>query len=141
MNRRMGGLKTKASDASVPEFLARQGEERRADCEAIVRMMEAATGERATMWGDAIVGFGKYAYVSSGKSNEWPIVGFSPRKGDLTLYLTAGFDGAGPLLDKLGKHKTSKSCLYIKRLADVDAKVLCKLVDAAVAAMESRRIR
>lgn len=136
----MGEPKTRASDASVAAFLARQPDARRADCEAVCAMMQAATGEPATMWGGSIVGFGKYAYVSSGKTSEWPLVGFSPRKNELVLYLTTGFDAAGPLLDKLGKHKTSKACLYLKRMADVDAKVLRKLVDASVLALESKRI-
>ncbi|MFT4179009.1 MAG: DUF1801 domain-containing protein [Thermomonas sp.] len=137
----MSEPKTKASDASVDAFLAQQPEDRRADCEAMSMMMQAATGEPPVMWGGSIVGFGKYAYVSSGKTNEWPLVGFSPRKNDLTLYLMTGFDDAGPLLDKLGKHKTSKACLYIRKLADVDQKVLRKLVDASVKAMAEKRIR
>lgn len=136
----MGEPKTRASDASVADFLAQQPDARRADCEAVYAMMQAATGEPATMWGGSIVGFGKYAYVSSGKTSEWPLVGFSPRKNELVLYLTTGFDAVGPLLDKLGKHKTSKACLYLKRMADVDAKVLRKLVDASVLALESKRI-
>ena len=138
----MGELKTKPTDASVSEFLARQDGARRADCEAIVRMMEAATGERAQMWGDAIVGFGRYAYTNSSKKTaEWPIVGFSPRKNDLTLYITPGFDGFTELMAKLGKHKVGKSCLYLKALADVDAKVLRKLIEGSVQAMEPQRIR
>ncbi len=137
----MSELKTRPTTASVSEFLAQQTDERRADCEAIVRMMEAATGERAEMWGAGIVGFGRYAYASSGKTNEWPLVGFSPRKHDLTLYLMPGFDGFAELMAKLGKHKTGKSCLYIKKLADVDQDVLRKLIDGAVKAMEPQRVR
>ena len=101
----MSELKTRPTTASVSEFLAQQANERRADCEALVRMMEAATGERAEMWGAAIVGFGRYAYTNSTKkTNEWPIIGFSPRKNDLTLYITPGFDGFSELMAKLGKH-------------------------------------
>ena len=138
----MSEPKTKPTDASVSEFLARQDNARRADCEAIVRMMEAATGERAQMWGEAIVGFGRYAYTNSSKKTaEWPIVGFSPRKNDLTLYLMQGFDGHTELLAKLGKHKTGKSCLYIKQLADVDAGVLRGIIDGSVRAMAPKRIR
>lgn len=137
----MGEAKTRAGDASVAAFLAQQPDERRADCEAVSAMMQAATGEPATMWGGSIVGFGRYAYVSSGKTNEWPLVGFSPRKNELVLYLTAGFDDAGALLDKLGRHRTGKACLYVKRMADVDAKVLRRLIDASVEAMEAKRIR
>ena len=104
--------------------------------------MEAATGERAEMWGAAIVGFGRYAYTNSTrKTFEWPVVGFSPRKNDLTLYLMPGFEGRAELLGKLGKHKTGKSCLYLKKLADVDAGVLQELIDCSVRAMEPQRIR
>lgn len=137
----MGEPKTRAGDASVAAFLAQQPDERRADCEAVSAMMQAATGEPATMWGGSIVGFGRYAYVSSGKTNEWPLVGFSPRKNELVLYLTAGFDDAGALLDMLGRHRTGKACLYVKRMADVDAQVLRRLIDASVEAMEAKRIR
>ncbi|MEG3048588.1 MAG: DUF1801 domain-containing protein [Thermomonas sp.] len=138
----MSELKTRPTTASVSEFLAQQGNERRADCEAVVRMMEAATGERAEMWGAAIVGFGRYAYSYSNKKTfEWPIVGFSPRKNDLTLYLMPGFEERAELLGKLGKHKTGKSCLYLKKLADVDIATLQALIDCSVAAMEPQRIR
>ena len=137
----MGELKTRASDASVAAFLAQQSDDRRADCEAISAMMQAATGEPPVLWGGSIVGFGKYAYTSSGKVNAWPLIGFSPRKNELVLYLMTGFDDAAPLLEKLGKHKTGKACLYVKRMADVDAKVLRRLVDASVEAMASKRIR
>ena len=137
----MSEPKTKPTDASVSELLARQDNARRADCEAIVRMMEAATGERAQMWGEAIVGFGRYAYTNSSKKTaEWPIVGFSPRKNDLTLYLMPGFEERAELLGKLGKHKTGKSCLYLKKLADVDAGVLRAIIEGCARAMAPRRI-
>jgi len=138
----MSELKTRPTNASVSEFLALQSNERRADCEAVLRMMEAATGERAEMWGAAIVGFGRYAYTNSTKKAfEWPVVGFSPRKNDLTLYLMPGFEGRAELMGRLGKHKTGKSCLYLKRLADVDAGVLEELIEWSVKAMEPQRIR
>lgn len=138
----MSELKTRPTTASVSEFLAQQTSERRADCEALVRMMEAATGERAEMWGAAIVGFGRYAYTNSTrKTYEWPVIGFSPRKNDLTLYIMPGFEGFAELIARLGKHKTGKSCLYLKRLADVDATVLGKVIDGSVKAMEPQRIR
>ena len=137
----MSEPKTKPTDASVSEFLARQDNARRADCEAIVRMMEAATGERAQMWGEAIVGFGRYAYTNSSKKTaEWPIVGFSPRKNDLTLYLMPGFEGHAELMGRLGKHKTGKSCLYLKKLAEVDAGVLRAIIEGCARAMAPRRI-
>jgi len=138
----MSEPKTRPTSVPVAEFLAPQADARRADCEALVRMMEAATGEPAVMWGDAIVGFGRYAQsYANGKALDWPVVGFSPRKHDLVLYLMQAFDGADALLGTLGKHKTSKACLYIKRLADVDPGALRQLVDGAVAAMEPRRLR
>lgn len=138
----MSELKTRPTTASVPDFLAQQGDERRSDCEAVMQMMEAATGEHAEMWGASIVGFGRYAYSNStGKTFEWPVVGFSPRKNDLTLYIMPGFDGFAELMARLGKHKTGKSCLYLKKLADVDAKVLRKIIDGSVKAMEPKRIR
>ena len=138
----MSELKTRPTDASVAQFLAQQPDARRADCEAVLRMMEAATGEPAQMWGSSIVGFGRYAYTNSTKKTyEWPLVGFSPRKNDLTLYIMPGFDGFAELMAKLGKHKTGKSCLYLKKLADVDRKVLEKLIKGSVKAMEPKRVR
>ena len=137
-----GEPKTRPTSASVPDFLARQPEARRADCEAVCAMMQAATGEPPVMWGEAIVGFGRYAYTNtSRKSFEWPLVAFSPRKNDLTLYIMPGFDAFAGLIAKLGRHKTGKSCLYIKKLADVDAGVLRGIIDGSVRAMAPRRVR
>lgn len=138
----MSELKTRPTTASVAEFLALQPDARRADCEAVAAMMEAATGERAEMWGAAIVGFGRYAYTNSTrKTCEWPLVGFSPRKHDLTLYIMPGFEGFAGLMAKLGKHKTGRSCLYLKALADVDPNVLRQVIEGSVKAMEPQRIR
>ena len=138
----MSELKTRPTAASVAEFLAQQGDQRRANCEAVLRMMEAATGERAEMWGAAIVGFGRYAYTNSTrKTYEWPVIGFSPRKNDLTLYIMPGFEGFAELIARLGKHKTGKSCLYLKTLADVDARVLRELIDYSVRGMDPQRVR
>lgn len=93
------------------------------------------------MWGSSIVGFGRYHYKGkSGREGEWPITGFSPRKGDLTLYIMGGFDKFPDLMAKLGKYKTGKSCLYIKKLSDVDVKVLRKLVTNSVKLMAPTRI-
>ena len=137
-----GEPKTRPTSASVPDFLARQPEARRADCEAVCAMMQAATGEPPVMWGEAIVGFGRYAYTNtSRKTFEWPVVGFSPRKHDLTLYIMPGFDAFAGLIAKLGRHKTGKSCLYIKQLADVDTGVLRGIIDGSVRAMAPRRVR
>ena len=108
-------------------------EGRREDCRALAGLMARATGAPAAMWGASIVGFGRYRYrYASGREGEWFLAGFAPRKNDLTLYLMSGFDGYEPLLARLGRHKTGKSCLYIKRLADVDPAVLEELVTASV---------
>ncbi len=138
----MSELKTRATDEPVEDFLARQPDDRRADCEAVLHMMEAATGERAQMWGESMVGVGRYAYTNSAKKTfEWMLVGFSPRKNDLTLYIMPGFEDFPELMEKLGKHKTGKSCLYLKKLADVDSVVLRQLIEGSVKAMEPQRVR
>lgn len=137
-----GEPKTRPTAASVPDFLARQPEARRADCEAVCAMMQAATGEPPVMWGEAIVGFGRYADTNrSRKTFEWPLVAFSPRKHDLTLYIMPRFDAFAGLIARLGRHRTGKSCLYIKKLADVDAGVLRGIIDGSVRAMAPRRVR
>jgi hypothetical protein len=95
--------------------------------------MEEATGSKPTMWGSAIVGFGSQHYkYASGREGDWPVIGFSPRKQNLTLYIMSGFDGQAELLKKLGKHTTGGSCLYIKRLSDIDLSTLKKLIRASV---------
>jgi Domain of unknown function (DU1801) len=127
-------LKTKATRASVSKFLAAIDDPvKRRDAQVLSKMMEAATGEKPVLWGDAMVGFGTYHYkYASGREGEWPVVGFSPRKQNLTVYLMYGFDEHTDLMSKLGKHSTGKSCLYIRRLGDVDQKVLQKLITASV---------
>ena len=134
--------KTVPTAASVKDFIAAVEEaERRADCLTLVKLMEAATGEKASLWGSAIIGFGAYEYpLASGSTGQAPVVAFSPRKNDLTLYITPGFEGYQPLLARLGKHKTGKVCLYLKRLADVDAAVLRELVAASVSDMAPKRL-
>jgi len=138
----MAELKTKATDQSAEAFLAKvEDPSRRADCEAVLAMMQRATGCAPKMWGASIVGFGRYAYTyASGRTGEWPITGFSPRKNDLTLYIMPGFTRYDALMARLGKHKTGKSCLYLKRLADVDTAVLEELITASVEAMASKRV-
>ena len=133
---------TQPTDEPVGDFLARVADpKRRADCGTVLAMMRRATGVEPVMWGPGIVGFGRYRYTyASGRSGDWPIIGFSPRKNDLTLYLMPGFDGQQPLLSQLGKHKTGASCLYLKRLSDIDLPTLEKLVQAAVEGMASKRI-
>ena len=134
--------KTVPTAASVADFIAAVSDEaRRADCKALVKLMQQVTGEKECMWGSSIVGFGanRYAYAS-GRSGEEPLVAFSPRKNDLTLYIMPGFDGFAAQLHKLGPHKTGKSCLYLKRLADTDPMVLQDIIESSVAAMASKRI-
>ena len=126
----MAEPKTKPTNQSVKEFLNKIPEaERRADCFAVAKIMEEITGEKPKMWGPSIVGFGSYHYkYASGHEGDWPMMGFSPRKKDLTLYIMMGFEKHADLMEKLGKHSTSKSCLYIKRLSDVHIPTLKKLI-------------
>jgi hypothetical protein len=130
----MAELKTKKTNASVEEFLSTiTDEQRRADCFAIVEMMKKATKTEPKMWGASIVGFGQYHYkYASGREGDWFQIGFSPRKQDLTLYFCDGVERQPELLSQLGKYKTGKSCLYIKRLADLDLKVLKQMIQNSV---------
>jgi hypothetical protein len=130
----MAELKTKKTAASVKDFLNRVPDERkRKDSFAILKLMQEVTGTRPAMWGPSIVGFGKYHYkYASGREGDMPLAGFSPRKQALTLYITAGFDGYGELLRKLGKYKTGKVCLYINKLEDVDLATLKEMVRRSV---------
>jgi hypothetical protein len=126
--------KTKPTNQSVAEFLNKIPDaERREDCRAIAKLMEEITGSKPKMWGPAIVGFGSYHYkYESGREGDWLVTGFSPRKQDLTLYIMMGFEKHADLLKQLGKHRTAKSCLYIKRLSDVHAPTLKKLIKASL---------
>jgi Domain of unknown function (DU1801) len=126
----MAELKTTRTKASVTEFLdGISDEQRRRDCIRLVEIMTRATDAKPEMWGPAIVGFGRYRYkYPSGREGEWFVAGFSPRKQNLTLYVMPGFNKLEDLLEKLGNHKTSKACLYIKRLSEVDMSVLEQIV-------------
>jgi hypothetical protein len=130
----MAEPKTKPTNESVKDFLNRIPEaERREDCFAVLEMMEEITGEKPKMWGPSIVGFGSYSYkYASGHSGDWPVAAFSPRKKDLTVYLMMGFEKRAELMEKLGKHSHSKSCLYIKRLSDIHVPTLKKLIKASL---------
>ena len=130
----MSDLKTTPNNASVEDFLNQvEPEQKRQDAFEILRMMKEVTGAEPQMWGPSIVGFGAYRYkYDSGREGDWFLVGFSPRKQNLTLYIMAGFKRYEELLAKLGKHKTGKSCLYLNKLADVDQKVLREMVAASV---------
>ena len=125
-------------DRAVENLL--RGNPREDDSRALVAMMERVTGEPAKLFGSSIVGFGSYHYkYESGHEGDTCIVGFAPRKAALTLYLLPGFEGElRPLLDKLGKHKTGKGCLYVKRLADVDQAVLERIVKKSVGWVRAR---
>ena len=141
----MADLKTQKNDAHVTEFLdGIANEQQRADAREVAALMQDVTGEPPAMWGASIVGFGSYHYkYASGREGDWMLTGFAPRKQALTLYIMSGFKGEEDLMERLGKYKTGKSCLYVKRLDDVDRDVLRQLVERSVAAKreEDRRNR
>ena len=136
----MAENKTKPTKLSVTSFLESvEDRQKRADCRKVAAMMRRATGKRAKMWGASIVGFGTYHYkYESGREGDFMLTGFSPRKQALSVYIMPGFSKYGALMKKLGKFKTGKSCLYIKRLADVDEGVLEKLIDRSVKDMRRK---
>ena len=125
--------KTVATTKSVAGFIKTVEDKlRQADCLSIIEMMKQQTGLEPKMWGPAIIGFGTYHYkYESGHEGDAPLVGFSPRKSEFALYI-ANFDGKAALLEKFGKHKTAKSCVYIKKVADINIEVLKKLVTGSV---------
>jgi hypothetical protein len=130
----MAELKTKPSEASVEDFLnGVADEQKREDCFSLLAMMKEVTGLEPQMWGDSIIGFGTYHYkYKSGHEGDWFLTGFAPRKRNLTVYIMAGFDQYGALLEKLGKYSTGVGCLYLKKLADVDQAILQTLVKQSV---------
>ena len=133
----MAELKTKVNDGDVHAYLnSVENERRRSDSFAVLELMQEVTGHEPRMWGSSIIGFGNYRYkYASGREGEWPLVGFSPRKQNLTLYIMSGFDNYDTLLSDLGKYKTGKSCLYINKLDDVDVATLRDLIEQSVAHM------
>lgn len=136
----MSDLKTQVNDASVEDFLAAvPNARRREDSGKVLDLMREVTGEPARMWGDSIVGFGTYHYrYKSGREGDWPRTGFSPRKQYLAIYIMPGFAEYEALLSRLGKHRTSVSCLYINKLADVDMDVLREIVAGSYQEMGRR---
>ncbi len=136
----MAENKTKPTKLSVTAFMnGIEDPAMRRDARKVSAMMRKATGSRARMWGSNIVGFGEYHYkYDSGREGDFMIAGFSPRKQALTLYVIPGFKPFAPLMKKLGKYKTGKSCLYIKRLSDVDEDVLAKLIGESVKLMRKK---
>ena len=133
-------VKTKVNDASVTAFLNKvDDEQKRKDSFEILKMMKQVTKEAPKMWGPSIVGFGSYHYkYESGREGDSAIMGFSPRKQNITLYIVPGFDRYGSLLKKLGNHSTGKVCLYIKRLSDIDVDVLKELLAESLKVMRKR---
>lgn len=136
----MSENKTKATDLSVTDFINNvDNETRRNDCFYILKLMQEITGSEPKMWGTSMVGFGSYHYkYDSGREGDFFRVGFSPRKTALTLYIMAGFSRYDELMEKLGKYKTGKSCLYVKKLADIDMEVLKDLITSSVTYMNKR---
>lgn len=136
----MAAPKTKPTTASVIAFIDRIADKaKKRDVRKVAAMMRKATGSRAKMWGLSIVGYGNYRYKNAaGKDVEWMLTGFSPRKQALTLYIMPGFRKFDGLMKKLGIHTNGKSCLYIKRLADVDESVLQELIDQSVQHMRQK---
>jgi hypothetical protein len=136
----MAENKTKAGDASVEAYIeARASKEQRTDCEQLMAMLERVTRQKPKMWGPSIVGYGRYRYVyDSGRTGEMPLVGFALRGRDLVVYLDCEEQEQQLLLSRLGRHKMGKSCLYLKRLADVDVTVLEALIAGSVADLQRR---
>jgi hypothetical protein len=126
----MADMKTKPTKKSVEEFLNEiEDPKRKEDCYTLLGLMKEATREEPKMWGENMVGFGTYHYkYESGREGDYFLTGFSPRKSNLTLYMLSGFRGYEDLLAKLGKHKSSQSCLYLKSLKDIDLGVLLELI-------------
>ena len=136
----MAENKTKPTKLSVTAFIdAIPDDTRRTDAKTLVKIMQSATGEKPKMWGGSIIGFGSYHYTyDSGREGDMPVVGFSPRKAATVLYGLRGSDDVEEMLAKLGEHSTGKGCVYIKRLANVDHKVLTTMVAKSVAAKRYR---
>jgi hypothetical protein len=134
----MSDVKTKPTDVKVEDFLnAVEHPTRKKDGFELLRIMKEITRKKAKMWGPSIVGFGTYHYkYESGREGDMPIVGFSPRKQSLSLYIMPGFEELEEILGKLGKYKIGKSCLYINKLADVDISILRELIAISVERME-----
>ena len=136
----MAQNKTQPTQKSVQEFIDQvDDEQKRADSQELLSMMSKATGEEATLWGPSLIGFGRYRYkYASGREGEFFLTGFSPRKQAMSVYIMPGFDFATDLMERLGKYKTGKSCLYIKKLDDVDRDVLTQLVEKSVSYMRDK---
>ena len=139
----MAELKTQPNDRNIEKFLnSIPDDQKRQDCFTLLELMKQATRAAPRMWGDSIVGFGSYHYrYASGREGDWFLTGFSPRKQNLTLYIMAGFEQYDELLKSLGKYKTGKACLYVKRLEDIHLPTLKKLVRQSVKHMTKTNTR
>jgi hypothetical protein len=136
----MAENKTRPTAASVRGYIAARGnEQQRADCQELIALLSRVTGHRPRMWGPSIVGFGKYRYIyDSGRTGEAPVAGFAIRGRELVLYVVADGRQQASLLGRIGRHRMGKCCLYFKRLAELDASVLERLVIGSVAAVKRR---
>ncbi len=130
----MAELKTKETNADVVDFLNEiDNEQKREDCFVLLDLFSEITNEKPVMWGDSMIGFGKYHYkYASGREGNWFLTGFSPRKQNITIYIMSGFKPHDDILQDFGKYKTSSSCLYIKKLEDIDLEKLRILITASV---------
>lgn len=137
----MAEIKTKKTKASVAAYIAAIPDvQKRADAQMLLSIFKQATGMKPALWGSSIIGYGMYHYESerSAQKGDWPLTAFSPRKQNLTVYIMPGFKEYASLMKKLGKCKTSVSCLYINKLADIDTKVLEQLIKRSVADMKKK---
>lgn len=136
----MATLKTQPTENDVEEFLnAIDDKHKREDSFKILDIMKNITGEEPKMWGSSIIGFGQYHYqYESGREGDWFLTGFSPRKQNFSLYIMAGFDNYDDLMSRMGKYKTGKSCLYIKRLEQIDLDILKELIKESVDYMRAK---
>lgn len=136
----MATLKTQPSEQNVMAYLDQiEDPQQKEDALSILEMMKGISKEPPKMWGDSMVGFGSYHYkYASGREGDWFLTGFSPRKKQISLYIMAGFEAHEDLLKNLGKYKTGKSCLYIKKLSDIDTEVLEKLIRKSVEYMREK---
>jgi len=131
-------LKTQENNNSVDEFINSAATAQQDDAKRLAKIMAKVTNTQAKMWGDSIVGFGRYHYQNTGKGGVWPVVGFSPRKNALTIYIMTGFELYPEIMQSLGKYKTGKSCLYIKQIADIDEQLLEQLIALSIEEMKTR---
>ena len=136
----MSELKTKPTKKIVKQFLdSLENEKRKQDSFELLKLFKDITKQQPVIWGNTIIGFGSYHYkYKTGNEGDWPVTGFSPRKQNLSIYVMLGFDNYQDLMNKLGKYKTGKSCLYVNKLEDIDMKVLKKLLIKSVADMKKK---